>query len=114
MKVFYTEKQSVSENASFSPSAGKPSKLVEQWLRRYPIELVEPEPVTAEELSCAHDPDYVREVLACRRANGFSNTSREVVTSLPYTTGSLVSAARHVVENAGAACSPTSGFHHAC
>lgn len=114
MKVFYSEKQSVSENSSFSPSAGKPRKLVEQWLRRYPIELVEPKPVTAEELSSAHDPAYVRDVLACRRANGFSNLSREIADSLPYTTGSLVSAVRHVLEHGGAACSPTSGFHHAC
>ena len=113
MKVFYTPRQSVAENASFSPSAGKPEKLVAQWLERYPIELVEPEPVSARDLALAHDPDYVRDVLACRHRNGFGNLSRSVADSLPYTTGSLVSAVKHVLEQGGAACSPTSGFHHA-
>lgn len=102
------------QNASFSPSAGKPRRVVEQWLQRYPIELVEPEPVTVEQLCLAHDSDFVRGVLACKRANGFGNFSPEVAASLPYTTGSLVSAMRHVLRHGGAACSPTSGFHHAC
>lgn len=114
MKVFYTPKQSVSQNTSFSPSAGKPERVVAQWLERYPIELIEPEPVTVEELCLAHDAGYVRDVLACRTPNGFGNLSREIADSLPYTTGSFVSAMRYVLEHGGAACSPTSGFHHAC
>ena len=114
MKVFYSSHQSVPDNASFSPSAGKPQRIVAQWQERYPIELVEPRPVTPEELCLAHDPTYVREVLACRKENGFSNRSAQVAQSLPWTTGSLVSAARWVVAQGGIACSPTSGFHHAC
>lgn len=114
MKVFYSPRQSVASNHSFSPSAGKPALLVAQWRRRWPeLEIVEPTPVTLEELCLAHQRDYVEEVLACRRPNGFGNQSEEVARSLPWTTGSLVSAARHVLAQGGAACSPTSGFHHA-
>jgi acetoin utilization deacetylase AcuC-like enzyme len=36
-----------------------------------------------------------------------------VARSLPYTTGSMLSAARHVLRHGGAACAPCSGFHHA-
>lgn len=104
----------MASNHSFSPSAGKPALLVEQWRRRWPsLDLVEPRPVTVDELCLAHQREYVEDVLACRRPNGFGNESPEVARSLPWTTGSLVSAARHVVANGGAACSPTSGFHHA-
>lgn len=113
LKVFYSPQQSVLDNESYSPSAGKPELLVAQWRERYPIQLFEPTPVSPEEICLAHDPDYVRSVLQCRRPNGFSNTSPKVAASLPWTTGSLVSAARHVLAHGGAACSPTSGFHHA-
>ncbi|MEW6280132.1 MAG: histone deacetylase [Candidatus Eremiobacterota bacterium] len=114
MKVFYSPRQSVADNSSFSPSAGKPERVVEQWLARFPIEIVEPEPVTPAELAMAHDRSYVDDVLACRTHNGFGNRSRAVAESLPWTTGSMVAAARHVLSHGGAACSPTSGFHHAC
>lgn len=105
---------SVVSNVSFSPSAGKPQRLVAQWLERYPsVELIEPRPVSVEQLCLAHDPEYVHGVLQGRRDNGFGNRSMEVAASLPWTTGSLVSALEHVLEQGGAACSPTSGFHHA-
>lgn len=113
MKVFYSQQQSVKDNQSFSPSAGKPERLVAQWQERYPVEIVEPSPVTAQELALAHCPKYVNGVLSCQKNNGFSNNSEAVATSLPWTTGSLVSALRHVLTHGGVACSPTSGFHHA-
>ena len=115
MKVFYTPAQSVSDNDSFSPSAGKPALLVEQWQSRWAdrIELVKPRPVTAAALSLAHKTSMVDEILACREYNGFGNRSEEVAASLLWTTGSFVSATQHVVKHGGAACSPTSGFHHA-
>jgi hypothetical protein len=109
LKVFYSPRQSVAQNASFSPSAGKPERVVEQWRRRCPIDVVEPEPVTVQELCLAHDAEFVRDVLACRQRNGFGNLSRAVADSLPYTTGSLVSATRHVFAHGGAACSPRAG-----
>jgi acetoin utilization deacetylase AcuC-like enzyme len=115
VKVFYTPEQSVPEVDSYSPSAGKPARLVAQWLERWPdrIDLVPPTPVTPEEIALAHDPEFVHEILACRRHNGFGNLSRKVADSLPWTSGSLVSAVQHVLDHGGAACSPTSGFHHA-
>lgn len=115
MKVFYSPCQSVPEVDSYSPSAGKPEKVVAQWLERWPehISLVEPVPVTPQQLALAHDHNYVNDILDCRRHNGFGNLSRKVAESLPWTTGSLVSATQYVIEHGGAACSPTSGFHHA-
>lgn len=113
LKVFYSPKQSVASLKSFSPSAGKPEKLVAQWLERYPIEIVEPRPVTLQDLGLAHDPSYVLDVIRCRRDNGFGNRSAEVADSLPWTSGSMVSAVQYVLAHGGVACSPTSGFHHA-
>ncbi|MFA5507712.1 MAG: histone deacetylase [Vulcanimicrobiota bacterium] len=115
MRVFYTPAQSVANNDSFSPSAGKPALLVEQWRTRWPdkLEFVEPQPVTAAALSLAHKSSMVEEILSCQGYNGFGNRSQEVARSLPWTTGSFVSATQYVVEHGGAACSPTSGFHHA-
>ena len=114
MRVFFSPKQSVAQNDSFSPSAGKPALLVAQWKQKWPdrLEFVEPEPVTVEQFSLVHGRDFVDDILACRKPNGFGNRSPEIAASLPWTTGSLVSAVRHVLENGGAACSPTSGFHH--
>jgi len=115
MKVFYSPLQSVEKNDSFSPSAGKPAKLVEQWKIRRPnrLEFVEPVPATPEELGAAHQRELVEDVLACRIPNGFGNFSEEIAASLPWTNGSFLSATREVLKHGGAACSPTSGFHHA-
>ena len=45
--------------------------------------------------------------------NGFGNRNAQVAASLPYTSGSLLAAARHALEHRENVCSPTSGFHHA-
>lgn len=45
--------------------------------------------------------------------NGFRGRQKEVADSLPWTCGSLLSAACGVLSNGMVACSPTSGFHHA-
>ena len=103
----------VADSQSFSPSAAKPSAAVESWMRLdVPVEIVPPAAVTVDELSLAHERAYVEDVLAGRRSNGFGNRSADVARSLPYTTGSLVSAARDALER-GVAVSPSSGFHHA-
>ena len=52
-------------------------------------------------------------LLDCRIINGFGNKSPEVAASLPYTSGSLLAAAREALRNGIGAVSPTSGFHHA-
>jgi acetoin utilization deacetylase AcuC-like enzyme len=112
LKVFYTPAM-VADSQSFSPSAAKPKAVVESWRTLgIPIEIIEPKPVTEEQLSLAHDHGYVRSVLACRRDNGFGNRSKEVAASLPYTTGSLLAAALAALSG-GVAVSPSSGFHHA-
>lgn len=113
--VFYTPKQVAADNISNSPSAGKPVLVVESWLTAgFPIEIKEPEPVTVEDLCRVHDPDHVKAVLACESPNGFDNCLPSVAASLPWTNGSFLSAARHLVKTGErVAVSPTSGFHHA-
>jgi acetoin utilization deacetylase AcuC-like enzyme len=78
-----------------------------------PIRLVAPDPVAEVDLALAHDRDFVRGVLAGTRANGFGTTSLEVAGSLPFTSGSMLAAARGALESGGICCSPSSGFHHA-
>jgi acetoin utilization deacetylase AcuC-like enzyme len=111
--VHYAPQQAATVR-SRSPSAGKPPLVVADWeARGLPIHLVTPTPVSVEDLCLAHDPAYVEDVLACRRANGFGTKDASVAASLPWTTGSLLSAARDARANGRVACSPTSGFHHA-
>ncbi len=114
MKVFYTPKM-VADSKSASPSASKPKLVVESWLRQnLPITVVEHSPVTVDQLSVAHDRKYVEDVLGLKRVNGFCNRSTEVAAALPYTTGSMLAAALHVLTTVDkTACAPCSGFHHA-
>ena len=112
--VFYTPKMVANSNNSFSPSAGKPARVVDSWQRlNLPIEIIEPTPVTAIELKLAHDPNFVDLILACEVKNGFWNKLPEVAASLPYTTGAMLSAAREAIRNSKVAVAPCSGFHHA-
>lgn len=112
--VFFDPRQHTDANESFSPSAGKPAQVVESWkqlgipLRFHPVE-----PASPELLALAHSREYVDGGLAGRLPNGFGNTLPEVAATLPWTTGSFVSAAVHVARHGGVAASPTSGFHHA-
>ncbi len=113
IKVFYTPEM-VADVKYFSPSPRKPRLVVEDWIARgLPVEVVAPAPVSPEDFELAHDPAYVRGVLSCRLRNGFGDTHAAVARSLPYTTGSLLDGAGHVLAHGGIACSPTSGFHHA-
>lgn len=110
--VFYTQKM-VSDSGSFSPSSAKPAKVVESWGKQYPIQLIEPTPVSVDDYCKVHDRDFVEGVLSCQQENGFRNKSKEVAATLPYTTGSMLCAALHALETKKVAVSPTSGFHHA-
>ena len=113
LPVFFTPRM-VARSGSFSPSAAKPLQVVESWKRRgFPIEIHEPAPVTVDELSRIHDRRHVVAILAGKAENGFGNRSREVAASLPFTSGSMLSAARHVLRHGGVAAAPSSGFHHA-
>jgi len=110
--VFYTPRM-VADSDSASPSAAKPEAVVESWRLEFPIEIIEPVPAELEELCLAHDREFVLDVLLGKRVNGFGNKSKAVAASLQYTTGSMLSAARHALTSGRAAAAPCSGFHHA-
>ena len=111
--VYYTPLQ-VAAATGTSPSAGKPALVIEDWLASaLPIVVREPTPVTADQLSLAHDRTYVDEILSCKLKNGFGTHAADVAASLPYTCGSMLSAARAAIREGGVACAPVSGFHHA-
>lgn len=111
--VFYTP-QMVADADSFSPSASKPAAVVNSWLQLgIPMDIIAPEPVTAEDLGRAHLPAYVEAILSCRAANGFGNRSEAVAKSLPFTSGAMLAAARTAMRNGRVAVAPCSGFHHA-
>lgn len=114
LPVFYDPRQHTGANVSVSPSAGKPAQVMARWERSaVPIVRMPVTPVSREQLALAHDRGFVDGVLAGEYSNGFGNRSLEVAATLPWTSGSLVSAARHVARHGGVAVSPTSGFHHA-
>jgi acetoin utilization deacetylase AcuC-like enzyme len=113
LQVHYTPKL-LGPPQAHSPSAHKPRLVVESWLAIAPkLTLVEPAPVTIEQLCLAHDRDFVTGILSGRLRNGFSNTSREVAASLPYTNGAMLAAARAAIAQRTATIAPCSGFHHA-
>lgn len=99
---------------TFSPSAAKPRAVVASWRERgFPIDIAEFEPVGAEEISLAHDPEFVAGVLSGQIANGFDNDAPEVAATLGYTSGAMLAAARAALDNKQIAVAPCSGFHHA-
>ena len=121
LHVFYNPKQSAPSD-SYSPSAGKPQKVIDDWLEHFGdrIEVVASDAVGRETLALAHTRRYVDGVLDLNLENGFGDKSAKTAASLPYTTGSMLAAATHLLKNRGkpqpefkVACSPTSGFHHA-
>lgn len=114
LKVFYDARQSVANNDSVSPSAGKPALVVEEWKKKgYDFALAPVEPVTRADFYLAHHQDYIDGVLDLKRGNGFSNKNPDVAAALPWTTGSLLCATREALKTRQNTMSPTSGFHHA-
>ena len=110
--VFYGD-ELLADSDSRSPSAGKPKPVVDAWLAAgLPIELRPVVPATIDELCLAHDPAFVRSILACETPNGFGNTRAGVARSLPYTSGAMLGAVSCALET-GIASAPVSGFHHA-
>lgn len=114
--VFFDKRMVCLRNDSFSPSAGKPLAVVEDWKRLFGehIDVKQFSPASRAELSLAHDAKFVNDVLNCIEPNGFGNTLPEVAATLPYTSGSMLSAAHAAVKNGLVAVAPASGFHHAC
>jgi len=110
--VFYSPKMSA-QSGSFSPSASKPTLVVDSW-SKFPIEMHNVVTVTNAEFCRAHDKPFVLDVLNGHRKNGFGNTSPKVASSLRYTSGAMLTAARYVLTTGQPiAAAPCSGFHHA-
>ena len=104
----------VADAKSFSPSSKKPALAVESWKElNVPITIIAPPAVTIEQLSLAHDGDYVKGVLNRTKSNGFGNRLPDVVAALPFTSGAMLAAAREAISNGLVAVAPVSGFHHA-
>jgi acetoin utilization deacetylase AcuC-like enzyme len=98
---------------SLSPSAHKPLAAVGSWTALgIPIVIIEPTPVTREDFARAHDAEFVDAILECRAMNGFRTRAADVAASLPYTSGTMLSAPREALRNGQLAVAPTSGFHH--
>ena len=114
--VVYSQVMVADSGHEVSPSASKPG-LVAAALKaqEYPVDIVAPEPVSVEDLLRVHDPRFVKAVLEGREDNGFGNRSPEVAASLPYTTGSLVTACKLALGplRPMVVASLSSGFHHA-
>lgn len=114
IKVFYNDKQNVANNISFSPSAGKPKRFVEEIKNFDYVEMVNNfEPYSRNDFYLGHDQQHVDAVLNCEKQNGFENKLQEVAESLHWTNASFYAAAKSAFENKTFSCSPTSGFHHA-
>lgn len=111
--VFYRDEM-VADSGSFSPSAGKPRHAVASWSRKeMPISIRKPRAVTKHEMYLAHEKRFVDRVLALEQSNGFGTRSAQVATSLRYTSGSMLAAAKEAIKNGLVASAPCSGFHHA-
>lgn len=110
----YYRPEMVADSECYSPSASKPAEVVASWLAAgLPLELRSPAPASPEELSAAHEPGFVRALLAGEIYNGFGNRSLAVARSLPYTSGAMLAAGRAAVLGRTAVAAPCSGFHHA-
>lgn len=115
LNVFYSSNQSVNNNSSLSPSAGKPEQIVNQFQKTGRVKVSSDWlPLSQADISIAHNPKFVDDILNLRSPNGFGNKLASVAASLPYTTGSFFHAALYALSNRTATMSPTSGFHHSC
>lgn len=105
----------MSDDLSYSPSLGKPKKLIEHLQKAKVILDIDDSflPLTRSDLALAHDQAMVNNVLDLKIKNGFGNKSPEISESLPYTNGSFYAAAKWALEKKVNTFSPTSGFHHA-
>ena len=112
-RVVYDEAM-VAPAQGYSPGAQKPHAVMAAWHKAWPDLLVRPPlAATLDELCRAHEARYVKDVLAGRITNGFGTVSQTVNSSLPYTSGAMLTAARWALREGGAVAAPVSGFHHA-
>lgn len=123
IKTFYTDKQvcfdSIKES-SYSQSPLKPYLLMEKIKNGKYADMLDItdafNPIQKEDYYLAHTKTYVDNVYN-KTGNYFSNNlpwSKNLVASLPYTTGSLYAAKEHAILNPEDVCfAPVSGMHHA-
>lgn len=113
MKTFYRPEMSFSNNESFSPSAGKPEKLM-RFLKSNQLvpDFVLFDPLEKEDFYLCHDRRMVDDIFDLKMNNGFGNRSGEVAGSLSFTSGSFFAAAEYASRSKEIVFSPTSGFHH--
>ena len=113
MRVVYSDRVNAPVQG-YSPSAAKPALVMAAWQSRWPELIVRPPvPVNRSDLIRAHDADFVDGILDLRIANGFGTKNRDVVDSLIYTSGALLTAATWALIAKAAVAAPVSGFHHA-
>jgi acetoin utilization deacetylase AcuC-like enzyme len=117
VKIFYNPNMSVKENTSYSPSASKPRLQFESWMRLGlpSVEVEDFKPLTVEELSICHDPQFVDDLLNCRIRNGFGNigeSAKCVAQSLPWTNGAVVAATKYTVASRLPSFAGVAGLHH--
>ena len=113
IEVVYSEAM-LAPDQGFSPSASKPRAVVEAWIAEFPdLRMIEPGPVSEDELCRAHDRRFVEDIIDLRAPNGFGTCSKEVVSSLFYTSGAMLTAARRAIDTGRPVAAPCSGFHHA-
>jgi len=113
LQVLYSSDMVSDSGVRTSPSDRKPREVAEALLKTaWPIQLTPPQPVTFEDLCRVHDADFVSDVLALRRVNGFGSVSESVVRSLRHTCGACYASAEIALQQ-GISASLTSGFHHA-
>lgn len=115
--VVYSQQMVAESGHSVSPSASKPAKVAEALRQRdFPVDFFPPDSASREDFLRVHDPQFVNGVFDGRVDNGFGNRSMEIARSLPYTSGSMITAAKLVLSKrksrpvVAALCS---GFHHA-
>lgn len=114
MRAVYSDKMAAPAQGG-SPSAAKPAMVIEAWLERWPNLVVRPPaPVTRDDFYRAHARRYVDDVLTMALPNGFGTCSEQVNSSLFYTSGAMLTAARWALAAGGAVAAPVSGFHHVC
>lgn len=123
IKTFFNENQVCIDNIrerSFSQSPLKPLLLMNKIINSDLKEMLDItnnfNPVDMEDLKLAHTEEYINNVFS-RTGNFNSNGlpwSENLVNSLLWTTGSLLSASIFAIQNPDTICfAPVSGMHHA-
>lgn len=78
-----------------------------------PLWQVPPKVATYEELTWAHDKNFISGVLSGDETNGFGTYDPRVTDHCAWTVGAMRTAVSEALANRQAACAPVAGFHHA-